>query len=173
MWNLTHDLWWSTWRWATLVALLYVVIVVAADIVKRRLADRRERRAVAARYQATVGELESADFSMDRAVSLAEAILENGADDDLWASMAVFPLAAMLCAASGQGNGGGLGGVARMAADFDDPTWGTGIAAGLPQRYQWLGRSVADIDGWAPRQRASLGVVIRRAVGAQMGAVAQ
>ncbi len=169
MWNLEDDLWWPAWRCATLVALLYLVILAAADALRRGSVHRRADRAVTARYRAAAGELESTEFSMDRAVILAEHLLGDDAGDDgaLWPSEAVFPLAAMLYAASGCGNGRGLSWVAGMAAGFDDTTWGAGLAATVSEHCQWLYPWVARIDDYDARQRASLGMAIRHAVGAQ------
>jgi len=174
MWNLEDDLWWSAGRCATVAAVLYLAVLAGADALRRGVNRRRAGRAVTAQHRAVGGQLQSAGFSMDNAVRLAETLLDNegGDDRELWPSEAVFPLAAMLYAASGRGNGRGLAWVRELAAGFDDSRWGTPLAAAVSQRCGWLYPWVARVDGYDAARRAALGAAIRRAVGAYTAAVA-
>jgi hypothetical protein len=164
--------WNLIWMWTTLGALLALAILGAGHKLRQLFIDHRARRAAVDRHREALRELASTDFSMTQAMSLAETILERDPtrpDDDIWANQALIPLAAMLYAASGQGNGGGMGWVARTAAGFDDNTWGAGLAAAIPERCQrLLSPKLVGIDGYDPRQRAGLAMAIRSAVGAQM-----
>lgn len=169
--------WNSIWMWTSLGALLAITILGAGQKLRQPLTDRRARRTEMKRRHAALRELASADFSATQAMSLAEGILNNNHDgnDAFWSSIAVTPLAGMLYAASGRGNGGGLGWVAGMAAAFDDPTPAAGpgaAAAAIPDQHALFTRTLARLDGLDPRRRASVGKVIRSAVEAQMGSMA-
>lgn len=115
--------------------------------------------------------IDSPSAAFDVADQLLACAPRRDVSEQLWASVAVSPLAGVLFAASAQGNGGGLEWAHRALSNVDAgagvPCWRQaadicGRAPGLGSR---LGEALLRVMALDPRQRGSVRVVMSDALG--------
>lgn len=146
----------NSWRWLALPALGTAVILWELSATSLRRQWRRDGRAL---------RLES----VSRAIHFANdtlTISRQGRPGSVWYEQAVAPLAALVYAASAQGNGKGMAWVGRMVARLADEG---------AEGWQAVADAVADVhdvlaarvNWWThadPRQRDSVALVLNTAV---------
>jgi hypothetical protein len=108
--------------------------------------------------------------AIDIAAALLESVPRQHATDELWATVAVRPLAELLYAASVQGNAGGIEWASHALVNIDaDET-----VPGWRQAAEIYGRAVPGdsamasallkVGAWTPRQRHSVSYMMHAAI---------
>jgi hypothetical protein len=150
---------------ATLVSWPWLLVwsAIATALAAPRLWCARRRRRW--RRNSRDGQVDS----MSRAMSLAEDMLQprSLSQDALWCTVAVKPLAALIYAASPQGNGLGWPWLATLTGRLCDEQSADGwdhAAAAATEVDASLCRWVSAMGRMDARQRASVGVTIHSAV---------